>query len=191
MLGALITIEGCEGVGKSTIAKFVCEYLTERGKKVVATREPGGTPVGEAIRNILVSNDLDAATELHLVRAARECHIHQVILPAVRRGEIVVCDRYIDSTFAYQSAVERPVIMPMLTILLDARTSVSMQRIRERSNNNCFDMRSEIFHKEVRQRFLMRHTREPDRIKLVDAELPLHEVKKRVVEVVEGFFVQL
>jgi len=189
-IGALITIEGCEGVGKSTIAKFVCEYLSERGKKVVATREPGGTPVGEAIRGILKAHQLDITTELYLIRAARQCHIAQVIVPAIRGGEFVVCDRYIDSTYAYQRSDE-DVRLPALTILLDAPTSVTMARLRERNDSDHFDLRPESFHRDIRMRFLSRHGREPGRIKVVDASKPLDEVKKRVVEVVEGFLVQL
>ncbi len=101
--GCFIVLEGCEGVGKSTQLNYLREYLESLGREVVYTREPGGTPLAEGIRNLILTKDMDALTEAYLFATARIDHCNKVILPALERGAIVLCDRYIDSSFAYQA----------------------------------------------------------------------------------------
>ncbi len=103
MKGKFIVFEGCEGVGKSTQLRLLKEYLEKTGQKAVFTREPGGTPVGEKIRSLLLGEEMSAESEALLFAAARCEHIDKVILPALERGELVVCDRYVDSSIAYQA----------------------------------------------------------------------------------------
>lgn len=103
MKGKFIVFEGCEGVGKSTQLRLLKEYLEKTGQKAVFTREPGGTPVGEKIRSLLLGEEMSAECEALLFAAARCEHIDKVILPALERGELVVCDRYVDSSIAYQA----------------------------------------------------------------------------------------
>lgn len=103
MKGKFIVFEGCEGVGKSTQLHLLKEYLEKTGQKAVFTREPGGTPVGEKIRSLLLGEEMSAESEALLFAAARCEHIDKVILPALERGELVVCDRYVDSSIAYQA----------------------------------------------------------------------------------------
>ncbi len=100
--GCFITLEGCEGVGKSTQLGYLKEYLDGIDREVVYTREPGGTPLAEKIRNLILTEEMDALTEAYLFATARMEHINRVILPALERGAVVLCDRYVDSSFAYQ-----------------------------------------------------------------------------------------
>lgn len=140
--GVFIALEGCEGVGKSTQLKKLEQYLRSLGKEVVVTREPGGTPLAEGIRDIILHREMDALTECYLFAAARIDHINKVIKPALSRGAIVLCDRYIDSSFAYQAyarglgldrvrevnfyAVEN--CMPDLTVFIDMNPNESFRK---------------------------------------------------------------
>lgn len=184
--GRFITLEGLEGVGKSTHLEFVRGWLQGRGLAVTVTREPGGTPGADEIRNTLLkvrSESFDPMAELLLMFAARALHVENVIRPALAAGSWVVCDRFTDASYAYQgggrgipapriAALERMVLKglkPDLTLLLDADVAVGMARVRGRGTLDRFEQEQGEFFKRVRRTYLARAKREPRRIKIVDA----------------------
>ncbi|HEY8540605.1 MAG TPA: dTMP kinase [Steroidobacteraceae bacterium] len=188
--GKFITIEGGEGVGKSTQIAALRDFLISRGLRVTVTREPGGTPRAERIRELLLepnSEPMPAMCELLLMFAARSTHIANVIEPALARGEWVVCDRFTDATYAYQgggrgmdvssiATLERLVqgeLRPDLTILLDAPLEVSAARAHERNqasgSADRFEREQRDFFERVRAAYLERARSEPHRIVVVDA----------------------
>lgn len=181
-----ISFEGTEGVGKTTLIRRLFEYFQRQGKDVVLTREPGGTPLAEQIRSLLLSVNHDEKmsndTELLLMYAARAQHIEAVILPALGAGKIVLCDRFIDSSFAYQCAgrgLSRDKLqllnenfvaqMPDLTFWLDAPIELGMTRARERGALDRFEQEKVTFFESVRSGFAEIHARDPERMKRLDA----------------------
>lgn len=164
-----ITFEGIDGSGKSTQAKMLADYLTKKGIDNVLTREPGGTPVAEKIREILLNNDLTNATQLALILAARSDHVNKLIEPALENGKWVICDRFVDSTLAYQSHTLGFNIvlriqsdldymrMPNLTFLLDLPVNIAFDRIKDRSNNK-YDFKEKSFYEKVRNTYNMIHS---------------------------------
>lgn len=186
--GLFITLEGPEGSGKSTQAIRLAAALRHAGYSVVHTREPGGTPLAEAIRQVLLSasarEPVTVATEALLILAARSQHVAHVIRPALRRGQIVLCDRFSDSTFAYQgygrnvnmrwlrraNDVASGGLAPDLTLLFDLPVSVGLARRRNaRGRQNRLDRESERFHRKVRRGFLALARQAPRRITVIDA----------------------
>jgi dTMP kinase len=201
MRGKFITIEGGEGVGKSTQIAALRELLQSRGLEVVFTREPGGTPRAERIRELLLeTNDepMPLMCELLLVFAARASHIENVIGPALARGAWVVCDRFTDATYAYQGGgrgidaahiaqLEQLVqgrLRPDLTLLLDAPIDIGAARVNARNDNGGTHDRFEREHREfferVRHVYLERARREPDRFVVIDATLGRDDVARAV-----------
>jgi dTMP kinase len=194
--GAFITLEGGEGVGKSTNLAFVAEYLSARGVDVLTTREPGGTPLGEKIRSWILEGEhgpLSAEVEALLMFAARARHLETVIRPALTEGQWVVCDRFTDATFAYQGSgrgaeprllesreagVQRE-IDPDLTLLLDAPLDIGRRRIAARRLDH-FEREDQPFFERVRQGYLERAARYPARIKIVDAAPALDGVQRAI-----------
>ncbi|MFC2993779.1 dTMP kinase [Acinetobacter sichuanensis] len=181
-----ISFEGTEGVGKTTLIGKLFEHFQTQGKDVVLTREPGGTPLAEQIRGLLLSVNHDEQmshdTELLLMYAARAQHLDRVILPALAEGKIVLCDRFTDSSFAYQCAgrgLSREKLqllnenfvsrMPDLTFWLDAPIELGMTRARERGALDRFEQEKVAFFASVRSGFAEIHTREPERMKRLDA----------------------
>lgn len=181
-----ISFEGTEGVGKTTLIRRLFEYFQQQGKDVVLTREPGGTPLAEQIRLLLLSVNHDEKmsndTELLLMYAARAQHIETVILPALAAGKIVLCDRFTDSSFAYQCAgrgLSRDKLqllnenfvaqMPDLTFWLDAPIELGMTRARERGALDRFEQEKITFFESVRSGFAEIHARDPERMKRLDA----------------------
>lgn len=200
--GLFITLEGGEGCGKTTQALHLCRSLTAKGYKVLLTREPGGTAVAEQLRNILLRTDstepLAAETEALLILAARRQHVDRVIKPALEQGAIVVCDRFADSTFAYQGygrglalkALRRMndwaigKLSPHLTILFDLPVAVGLKRRRKTfTADNRLDRETRMFHDRVRTGFHALAKREPRRIIMVDAR-PAPEVIAAQVETI-------
>lgn len=200
--GLFITLEGGEGSGKTTQALHLCRSLTAKGYQVLHTREPGGTAVGEQLRNILLRTDsaelLAAETEALLILAARRQHVDHVIKPALERGAIVVCDRFADSTFAYQGygrgldlkALRQMnnwatgKLSPHLTILFDLPVTVGLRRRRKTCTaDNRLDRETRAFHDRVRTGFHALAKHEPRRIIMVDAR-PAPEVIAAQVETV-------
>lgn len=188
-----ISFEGTEGVGKSTLIRKFYEYFQSLGKDVVLTREPGGTPLAEQIRSMLLSvnheENMSHDTELLMMYAARAQHLTQVILPALAEGKVVLCDRFADSSFAYQCAgrglsktklkllnenfVEK---MPDITFWLDAPIEVGMERARERGALDRFEQEKVTFFEKVRSGFAEIHLQEPERMKRLDATQTAEQV---------------
>lgn len=202
--GKFITVEGGEGAGKSSCLKQIADSLSARGVDPIVTREPGGTPVGERIRNFLLDPDtpeIAPETELLLVFAARREHIERVIRPRLAAGDWVVSDRFTDASYAYQGggrgiAAERiePIeqwtqqeLTPDLTLLLDVPPSVGLERAVSDREADRFELEQADFYERVRQAYLARAAREPDRFAVVDASRPLPEVAAAVQQVILEF----
>jgi dTMP kinase len=195
--GAFITLEGGEGVGKSTNLAFVVTYLESRSVDVLATREPGGTPLGETIRRWVLDGDhgsLSAEVEALLMFAARAQHLDAVIRPALAAQRWVVCDRFTDATFAYQGggrgadarlldALETGVqrgLEPDLTLLLDAPPEIGRRRIAARAPDH-FERERAPFFERVRSAYLDRARRDPKRVKVIDAGAALESVQRDII----------
>lgn len=193
-LGRFISLEGGEGAGKSTQLNLLAERLVDAGVTLVTTREPGGTTGAETIRDLFVRGKpdrWDAATEACLVNAARADHVARLIRPALERGDWVLCDRYADSTFAYQGgaggvadadlqALHRVAtrdLWPDLTLLLDLPVEIGIARTRQRLGGATrFEDHDLAFHQGVADRFHARAANDPARIRIVDAQIDAHHV---------------
>ncbi|MDR2306005.1 MAG: dTMP kinase [Paucimonas sp.] len=203
MSGLFITLEGPEGAGKSTNREYLAARLREQGVDVVMTREPGGTPLAERIRELLLapSDELMAAdTELLLMFAARAQHLAEVIRPALARGAVVLCDRFTDATYAYQGggrglSVERIAILesfvqgelrPDLTLVFDLPVEVGLARAAARGRLDRFEQEGQAFFEAVRQAYLQRAARQPQRYSLLDAAQPLAAVQLAIDALVPG-----
>lgn len=193
--GRFITLEGGEGVGKSTNLAFVKDCLEGLGHRVVLTREPGGTAMGEQVRSILLEHGTVVPTaELLLVFAARAQHLEQVIKPALAAGSWVVSDRFTDASYAYQGGgrgidneaighLERLVqdgLQPDLTLLFDAPAAIGLARARRRGATDRFEAEDLGFFERIRAAYLERAKSAPRRIRLIDASLPLDEVQAQI-----------
>ena len=206
MTGRFITIEGGEGAGKSTAQTFLAEKLTAQGISVLQTREPGGTPLAEAIRRNLLSVDEEAPVEmaeLLLVFAARAQHLSKVIEPALNQGKWVLCDRFTDATYAYQGAgrgLSAELIgkleslvqggrVPDTVILLDMPPEIGMARARARGALDRFEQEEQAVFQRVRPGYLDRAARFPDRYIVVDAAQDLSSVQKSIEAVMSNWFV--
>ncbi|MGS2724472.1 dTMP kinase [Porticoccus sp. GXU_MW_L64] len=197
MRGKFITLEGTEGVGKTTNMAFIQQWLTGRGIAFVTTREPGGTPLAEDVRHLLLTprdEPVDETAELLLMFAARSQHIAQVIEPALAAGKWVLCDRFTDATYAYQGGgrgqsseqiaqLEQLVqgeLRPDLTLLLDLPVELGLQRARKRSDPDRFEAERQQFFTRVRDAYLERARQQPKRCQVVDASLPLDRVQGQI-----------
>ena len=196
--GKLITLEGGEGVGKTTNLEMIAHYLRGQGKDIVVTREPGGTRLGEAVRLLLLDREtepLDEMAELLLMFTARAQHLHRVIRPALRAGRWILSDRFTDASYAYQGggrgidrtriqALEEWVqgsLRPDLTLLLDAPPEVGLERARRRGAPDRFESEQVAFFQKVRREYLQLAARFPERIKHVDATQPLAVVQSEII----------
>ena len=199
--GKFITLEGIEGAGKSTLAQFASAWLGRHGIAVRLTREPGGTPLAERVRQIVLERGAEPVsplTETLLMFAARALHVENVIRPALARGEWVVCDRFTDATRAYQGSgrgVDAALIdalalavhgdlKPDCTLLLDLPVSAGLVRARTRPGATAdrFEAETVGFFEKVRAGYLALARREPQRFRIVDATVPLAEVEQRIAE---------
>ncbi|MDO6747065.1 dTMP kinase [Gilvimarinus sp. 1_MG-2023] len=195
--GRFITVEGTEGVGKSTNLAFVKQWIEAEGHGVLVSREPGGTPLAEEVRELLLaqrSEPVDPAAELLLVFAARAQHLNQVIVPALNRGEWVLCDRFTDATFAYQgggrgldtqliSALEQQVqgdLRPDLTIVLDIEPEVGLARAAARAELDRFEREDIAFFNRVRHAYQQRIQQAPGRYAQIDAGQTLEAVQRDI-----------
>ena len=205
--GRFITVEGTEGVGKSTNIKYLCEFLRAQGIDVVLTREPGGTPLAEELRELLLSpreERVSQDTELLLMFAARAQHIENVIRPALERGSWVISDRFTDATFAYQGGgrgvdmenirtLERLVqhgLHPDLTLLLDLPVEVGLKRASARSAPDRFEQEKLDFFEKVRGAYLQRAHDEPHRFAVIDASQDIPDVERQIDQALRGFLGQ-
>jgi dTMP kinase len=198
--GKFITLEGGEGVGKTTNLAFISDYLRQHNIDVVVTREPGGTELAEKIRQLLLDNKSEAISEtaeLLMMFAARAQHIKHVIEPALAHGKWVLCDRFTDATYAYQGGgrnmkistitwlenlVQGP-LRPDLTLLLDAPVEVGIARVRKRGAFDRFESEKISFFDNVRRAYLLQADLYPERIKLIKANQPLTDVQRAIVDV--------
>ena len=202
MKGRLVVLEGGEGAGKSTHAQFVRDRLVAAGREAVLTREPGGSPLAEAIRELVLRDwpeGVDGATELLLMFAARAAHLHALIRPALGAGKDVVCDRFVDATYAYQGAgrglreadidllagfvLKR--LRPDLVLVLDIDPAAGAQRVQRRGGGNRFDAERQAFQARVRKAYLRRARREPRRYVVIDAERSREAVQADIVDALE------
>jgi len=195
--GKLITLEGIDGAGKSTHVEGIADFLRGRGKDIAVTREPGGTPLAEKLRELVLSQPMDGETETLLVFAARREHIAQVIAPALSAGRWVISDRFTDATYAYQgagrgipaqkiAALERWVhdgLQPDLTLVFDAPVEVALSRL-EKTRTDRFEREDRGFFERVRAEYLTRAAANPTRMKVIQGGRPLSEVKKDVEDIV-------
>jgi dTMP kinase len=203
MRGRFITLEGIDGAGKSSHLRWVAGYLRSRGIRVKVTREPGGTPAGERLRRLVLGsrNRLHAETETLLMFAARREHLAKVIAPALKRGVWVVCDRFTDATYAYQSggsgvawekieALERwvhPGLQPDLTILFDVSPAIGRRRTARKRKRDRFEREQQAYFKRVRRAYLRRARAKTGRIRVLDAQESLIRVKKTLENILSRF----
>ena len=197
MSGLFITLEGPEGAGKSTNREYLAERLREQGIEVVLSREPGGTPLAERIRELLLAPSdeiMDSDTELLLVFAARAQHLAQVIRPALARGAVVLCDRFTDATYAYQGGgrglseariaeLERFVqgeLRPNLTLVFDLPVEIGLSRAAARGRLDRFEQEGRAFFDAVRHTYLQRAHAAPARYRVLDAAQSLEAVQRAI-----------
>lgn len=204
MRGLFISFEGVEGSGKTTQAALLAEYLRNKGFTVIKTEEPGGTPISVSVRKILLAPEnraMDPVTELLLYNAARVQHIKEIILPAVGRGDIVITDRFSDSTIAYQGfgrgidlklidsldliATNR--LRPDITFLLDIEASEGLARNRNTNKSDRIEMEHLSFHERVRTGFINLASKEQKRIRLINSADAVEKIHAAIVAVVDEF----
>jgi len=203
--GRFITLEGPEGSGKTTASRHLASWLRGRGRTVVLTQEPGGTPLGDEIRRIVLhmrgmSDDLDPRADALLYAAGRAQHVERVIRPALERGEWVVCARYLDSSLAYQGAgygndmaelrrlqdFATGGLLPDLTLLLDVPVEVGLERTRRRSEWNRFEDTEELaFFERVRAAYLRLAEEEPERFRVIDGSGSVDDADAAIRRLVE------
>lgn len=199
MNGKFITFEGIDGAGKSSHVEWLAETLREHGRVVHVTREPGGTPLGEKLRELLLNEPMHLETETLLMFAARREHLARLIEPALTRGEWVVCDRFSDATYAYQGggrgldrakflALEHWVhehVQPDMTLLFDLPLDVARERIVLANRVlDKFEQERVDFHERVRQAYLERAHASPARFRVVDANRPIHDIRKQLEQII-------
>ncbi|MEY3744284.1 MAG: hypothetical protein RLZZ541_1339 [Pseudomonadota bacterium] len=197
MTGKFITLEGMDGAGKSTHIGNIIEMLESRGHEVISTREPGGTPLGEQLREVILHEKMHAETETLLMFAARREHIACVIAPALARGAYVLSDRFTDATYAYQcgakgvsaSKIElleqwvQADLQPDITLLFDVPVEVSIQRLSTARAPDKFERENAEFFTRIRHAYLQRAIENPVRFRIIDADRPLEIVKKSVEDI--------
>lgn len=204
MSGYFITFEGGEGVGKTTQITALAQSLKEQGYDVVVTREPGGTPAAEAIRSLLSHQDFggkwSAEAEAMLIFAARAMHVRDVIKPALEQGKVVISDRYIDSTRAYQGylqgmnmafikRLERDVVgdvIPDVTLILDLNVEVGIARVSERGAEDHYDRADQSVHQTLRDAFLDIQASEPERCIIIDADREAEQIAQDIFSIVSA-----
>ena len=200
--GRFISLEGIDGAGKSTQHAWLVDYLRGRGHTVVATREPGGTPLGEKLRALLLAEPMHRETEALLMFAARREHVAQVIEPALARGEWVVCDRFVDASFAYQgggrglgwkkledlAAWVLGDLRPDLTLIFDAPVAIAQQRLHAATSKpDRFEQEQVAFFERVRSAYLRIATENPGRVRLIDATQTLGQINKVLENIIATF----
>ncbi len=199
--GRFITLEGIDGAGKSTHLSWIAEQLRVRCPEVVVTREPGGTPLGEKLREVLLKQTMHPETETLIIFAARREHLDKVILPALTRGAWVIADRFSDATFAYQGGgrgvspdkleiLERWIqqgLQPDLTLLFDVPVAIGKKRLSGNARFDRFEREQEVFFENVRSAYLERAARYPRRFRVIDASQSMEQVKKQLQQIITSY----
>jgi dTMP kinase len=198
-LGKLITLEGVDGAGKSTHIEFIADRLRSLGKTVLVTREPGGTPLAEKLRELALNESMDAVAETLLMFAARADHVRRLVRPALEAGSWVVCDRFTDATIAYQGAgkgvpmdliqqlaeATHPGLRPDRTLVFDCPYEVARARLNATGRQlDRFEREDRQFFERVREAYLVRSEAEPGRIRLIDASLGLADIHKILEDII-------
>lgn len=205
-MSLFITLEGPEGSGKSSVMEKVYERLLSEGYEIVKTREPGGTPIGEQIRNVILNQDntkMDIRTECLLFAASRRQHLVEKIWPSLKQGKLVFCDRYLDSSLAYQGYARKLGIdnvlnvnlfatentYPDLTLFFDVAPEIGLERINKNHNRevNRLDVEKLEFHKNVYQGYITLLNMYPERIKRIDASKAFNEVVEDTYNLIKGY----
>ena len=202
MKGKFITLEGIEGSGKSTNLKDISNTLDQKSIDYVVTKEPGSGSLGKDLRSLLLSNDnqISGQVELLLMMADRKNHLDSLVIPNLKKGNWVISDRYLDSTYAYQGGGRKMdsvlidelsnslnLLVPDLTILFDLPVELALERAKQRANLDRFESEPIDFHNRVRNVYKSRAEEDPKRIKIVDSSLSFQEVKDQVVNIVSQF----
>lgn len=200
MVGKFITFEGIDGAGKSTHIAFVAELLKAKGLRVVVTREPGGTPLGEKLRELLLHEKMHLETEALLMFASRREHLAQVIEPALARGDWVISDRFTDATFAYQGGGRKlaldklavleqwvhPHLQPDLTLLFDVPLAVARARLDATRELDKFEQEKADFFDATRREYLHRAAEFPDRFRIIDSTRRIPAIQEELASLVRG-----
>ena len=198
--GKYITLEGIDGAGKSTHLNFLADHLRQSGKTLLTTREPGGTPLGEMLRDMVLSQSMHVETETLIMFASRREHIDKVILPALEKGIWVISDRFTDATYAYQGggrgiaqerlkALEDWVqqgLQADLTLLFDVTTEVSQQRLAFNQSLDRFEQEKQDFFQRVRNTYLERAQAYPERIRVIDSSRSLTEIQAQLTTLISA-----
>lgn len=193
-----ITLEGIDGAGKSTQLNWLAEHLRSQGRNVLVTREPGGTPLGEKLRELLLHQSMHLETEALLMFAARREHLDKVILPALQAGNWVISDRFTDASFAYQGGgrgldegklriLEKWVqqdLQPDLTLLFDVPVEISRQRLSSNSSLDRFEQEKQDFFQRVREAYLKRAAQFPSRIRVIDSRQSVGDIQSELEEII-------
>jgi dTMP kinase len=201
-MGKFITFEGIDGAGKSTHIAFVADYIKQRGVELVSSREPGGTPLGEKLREIVLHEKMDLETEALLVFASRREHLAQVIEPALKRGAWVISDRFTDSTFAYQGggrgmsvtkleALEQwvhPALQPDLTLLFDVPLEVARARLDATRDLDKFEQEKADFFAATRTEYLRRAAQFPQRFRVIDSTQSIAAIQQQIAAILDACF---
>ena len=197
-----ITLEGVDGAGKSTCIKFIKKYLRDKNLNYLFTREPGGTALGEKLREILLHDDMNPETETLLMFSARNEHVHQIIKPNLKAGIIVISDRFTDATYAYQSggknvSMEKITTLknwvhkdlkPDLTLLFDLPTDVSLSRLKSDGNLDKFEKEAANFHTKIRKSYLEFAKKEPKRFEIINSNQNINIIEKEIYFVLDKLF---
>ncbi len=201
-MGKFITFEGIDGAGKSTHIAFVADYVRQRGIELVSSREPGGTPLGEQLRELVLHQKMQIETEALLVFASRREHIAQVIQPALERGACVISDRFTDSSFAYQGggrgmslakleALEQwvhPHLQPDLTLLFDVPLDVARARLDATRELDKFEQEKADFFAATRAEYLRRAAQFPQRFRVIDSTQSIAGIQQQIAAILDAFF---
>lgn len=203
-MSLFITFEGIEGVGKSTVLKYVREYLDSLGVDFIMTREPGGTVLAEEIRSLLLAHrdeTVTKETELLLLFAARSQHIENIILPAIKNNKYVLCDRFTDASFAYQGGgrgisfdkieslkqLVQKDLTPDLTFILDLDVKKALERAKNRGDFDRIELEEISFFQRARDTYIKRAKQNPEKYRIIDADQDIEKVKKDVIEIISKF----
>ena len=193
-LGKFITLEGVDGAGKTTHVEFIKKYLADLGINFIMTREPGGTLLGEQLREILLHDDMTPETETLLMFAARNEHIKKVIGPNLKEGKVVISDRFTDATYAYQSGGKgvkdkkidilkewvQASLQPDLTFLFDLSVEVSIERLNKTRELDKFEREEKSFHENIRQKYLLLARASPERFCILNGEESIEEIQNQI-----------